>query len=90
MRDDEENQPVFEKVPVWAWIVMVIAVCACCSYTDPTEEDEAVLHENLREINLQRKQEIQKLNDVSDNENHIDYLKDSETRWEYRRKLYRQ
>jgi hypothetical protein len=91
LQDSEENQTAFEKVPMWAWAVIVIAICACCTYTDPTKEDEAVVQANLGEINLRREKEIQNLmNDVSDHENHIDYLNDSEANhWEYHRKLYR-
>ena len=70
---------------------MALAVFACCTYTDPTKEDDAVVNDNLREINLQTEQELQNLNDVSDHENRVDHLNDSEAfHWEYHRKLYRQ
>ena len=88
----EENKAAIEKVPVWVWVITALGICACCTYTDPDKEDDAVVNDNLRELNLQREQEFQNLADLSDHENDEEAkAHDSEAfLLEYFRKLYRQ
>lgn len=85
-----DNKSAFEKIPVWVWAIAAIALCVCCTYADPNEEEEATdVHRTLHE------QERRGL--AASKENHDknkDSMQDSEAfsnrEYQYVRKLYRQ
>jgi len=91
-----EYESPFEKVPIWAWILICLAVVGCCTYAaDPDDDDEdaAGAKENLRDLNEQERLTLANANGQGEEEKEYDgQSKDREafSSLEYARRLYRQ